>query len=369
VLSTPLMVYLARTIYMLPSNEPIALIEFSSPEVVETHLLEAYLPAVYDVGASAPDKGGPFVRGYRHNEVRRWLAFLARHLHRQQTAGLVWWRLNELIPPREPAFAIAFGSLCGILAGIPFAVGVGILMGIGDGIGTGIVVGVFIGPIMAFSAWKDGLDLVAEPVRMRFKPRRLLGHIAGSITVAVIGIALPEAVSGNAARLVFWLIFAIVAGVLIGSVSGIVTSAEKHELLDTRLAVRQDRTALLTVTAISGVMSGAAIGLGMGLVVGPSVAIKAGLGFGLIIGPIFAMVTVVSGLAGTAWATFSIARCWLGVCGNLPWHLVRFLDDAHHRGILRQVAAEYQFRHVQLQTYLAASPETDRPSDSLARAD
>jgi hypothetical protein len=30
-----------------------------------------------------------------------------------------------------------------------------------------------------------------------------------------------------------------------------------------------------------------------------------------------------------------------------------FLEDAHRRGVLRQVGAVYQFRHAKLQQYLA----------------
>jgi hypothetical protein len=40
----------------------------------------------------------------------------------------------------------------------------------------------------------------------------------------------------------------------------------------------------------------------------------------------------------------------------LPWQVMRFLDDAHHRGVLRQVGAVYQFRHAQLQDRLASRP-------------
>jgi hypothetical protein len=57
---------------------------------------------------------------------------------------------------------------------------------------------------------------------------------------------------------------------------------------------------------------------------------------------------------GFAWPRFAMARFWLAACGHLPWRLMRFLDDAHRRGVLRQVGAEYQFRHARLQDHLAA---------------
>jgi hypothetical protein len=38
-----------------------------------------------------------------------------------------------------------------------------------------------------------------------------------------------------------------------------------------------------------------------------------------------------------------------------PWRLMRFLDEAHRRGVLRQVGPVYQFRHAYLQEALAES--------------
>jgi hypothetical protein len=61
-------------------------------------------------------------------------------------------------------------------------------------------------------------------------------------------------------------------------------------------------------------------------------------------------------LAGTAWGRWLISvRLWLPITGRLPWRVIGFLDDAHRRGVFRQVGAVYQFRHARLQDYLTAS--------------
>ena len=39
--------------------------------------------------------------------------------------------------------------------------------------------------------------------------------------------------------------------------------------------------------------------------------------------------------------------------GSTPWRLMRFLDDAYQRSILRQAGADYQFRHESLRDHLA----------------
>ena len=54
------------------------------------------------------------------------------------------------------------------------------------------------------------------------------------------------------------------------------------------------------------------------------------------------------------WGSFLLSRLWLAVAGIMPFRTMRFLHDAHvNRGVLRQVGAFYQFRHIELQRYLA----------------
>jgi hypothetical protein len=68
---------------------------------------------------------------------------------------------------------------------------------------------------------------------------------------------------------------------------------------------------------------------------------------------------VIWGLAGplalilSAWGWLLTARLWLCGSSRLPWRLMAFLDEAHSRGVLRQVGAVYQFRHARLQEQLA----------------
>ncbi|MFF5185955.1 hypothetical protein ACFY30_19645 [Streptomyces sp. NPDC000345] len=84
-----------------------------------------------------------------------------------------------------------------------------------------------------------------------------------------------------------------------------------------------------------------------------------------------------SALALSAWGRLGTARIWLAVTGRAPWRLMRFLEDAHRRGVLRHSGALYEFRHVRLQERLAARtteetaagqpggrPPAPRPQDS-----
>jgi len=67
------------------------------------------------------------------------------------------------------------------------------------------------------------------------------------------------------------------------------------------------------------------------------------------------------GFGMNAWGHWMIiSRLWLPVTRRLPWDLIRFLKDAHERGVLRQAGAVYQFRHTRLQDTLAASDSNTR---------
>ncbi|GHF33920.1 hypothetical protein GCM10010218_13820 [Streptomyces mashuensis] len=68
-------------------------------------------------------------------------------------------------------------------------------------------------------------------------------------------------------------------------------------------------------------------------------------------------------LLGSAWGSFQVSRTWLWMTGRLPWRLMKFLDDAHHVGVLRQTGAVYQFQHVRLQEQLSGEAGEPGPSE------
>ncbi|MFH8293036.1 hypothetical protein [Streptomyces sp. NPDC018059] len=77
------------------------------------------------------------------------------------------------------------------------------------------------------------------------------------------------------------------------------------------------------------------------------------------------LVTIAIVLFRTASAPWFIARHYYAARRLLPRNLLAFLRDAHeNRGVLRQVGAVYQFRHLHLQHQLGAGR---RPADRSAR--
>lgn len=78
-------------------------------------------------------------------------------------------------------------------------------------------------------------------------------------------------------------------------------------------------------------------------------------------------VGLAAAMSRTACWPYTLTRTYLAVRHNLPFHLTRFLTDAHrHRSLLRQAGAVYQFRHLELQHHLAHTSESRPPPAPLA---
>jgi hypothetical protein len=107
---------------------------------------------------------------------------------------------------------------------------------------------------------------------------------------------------------------------------------------------------------IVGLVLGVSIGLGFGLVLGARhvLVLVFGLLFGLVFGVVWGLSFPLTWTASLAFA--QPARRW-----HTPARLMRFLEDARERDVMRTVGPVYQFRHARLQDRLAgqatASPK------------
>jgi hypothetical protein len=171
---------------------------------------------------------------------------------------------------------------------------------------------------------------------------------------------------GSAAGFVIWaqagptggLSVGIAAAIAGGCAGGLLFNSTETDLTRAatpRTVLDRDRGAFLT----SFLGLGLAMGLGNGLQVGFGISLPNGRPNGLWVGIEVGLLNlIVVGLAfgflQAAWGSFTLARWWLAASRRLPWRLMTFLADAHtNRGVLRQVGAIYQFRHVDLQRRLA----------------
>jgi hypothetical protein len=88
---------------------------------------------------------------------------------------------------------------------------------------------------------------------------------------------------------------------------------------------------------------------------GLSGAIALGAAFGIVGGIAFAQ-------ARSDIYHVSLASAQLAIRWRTPVRLMRFLDDAHSRNVLRTVGPSYQFRHARLQDRLAPAAEPPDPT-------
>lgn len=111
VLATPLMLWLARTIYGKGERDPGDLAEAKlsgDQAALEHHLIAGFVPAVYD------RKNGLSRFGCTSQEARRWLAFLAAYSDDTRSADLRWWTLTLAVRGWWPvAFAVRAALLFG----------------------------------------------------------------------------------------------------------------------------------------------------------------------------------------------------------------------------------------------------------------
>ncbi|MBY8863900.1 NACHT domain-containing protein [Nocardia sp. CA2R105] len=114
VLTNPLMVFLARTIYSdTPGNDPTELLDthrFSTTSAVEHRLLDAFVPAIYEADQLGGTRRWPVERAHQY------LTYLASHLQQAGTRDLAWWQLRDTIPRfhRNLAFALIDGMVVGL---------------------------------------------------------------------------------------------------------------------------------------------------------------------------------------------------------------------------------------------------------------
>ncbi|MGW7434509.1 helix-turn-helix domain-containing protein [Streptomyces sp. NPDC054849] len=401
VLTTPLMVILARTLYSeTPGREPAELLDatrFPSVKSLEEHLLAGFVPAVYrrrapERDAAGRQPGAPYADPAR---AERRLGYLAHHLVRldRERHDLAWWQLGDSLSrsTRTMAFVLATAmsiTLTGWLIGLlltPLSIGElllqGSLMGPAAGLAFGAVYAMVdrSGGGAAFEPARIRLTLRAAHGSLSRRPLRTFtvrfgqGLIGGTVMgigcacALTLGRALAAGTSLTDPRIVEGtLINMLVLGLIFGSAAGLVFG------FMAALEVPVDVTA--AATPISLLSSNRTTAGRQFLILAPAFTLAIAFGGYLIVhllqgtmGPLnwgvqdSLYIGTVGGLGGgacyvlafTAWGQWIVlARVWLPLTGRLPWDPAAFLDDAYRRGVLRQTGAVYQFRHVRLQHHL-----------------
>jgi hypothetical protein len=370
VLTNPLMVFLARTIYSdTPGHDPTDLLDpnrLPTVAALQEHLLAAFIPAVYHPHRPSPPRWDP-ERAYRY------LTYLAGHLHRVGTQDLAWWQLRNSIPRTTRtlvlplAFGLVFGLAFGLVGGLVGGLVVGPLVGLAGGL-----VGGFRG---GFAGKGPG------PTRTRLQIRGRPLHIGRLAVAPAVGLTagladgfvggpvfgstggfVDKFVGGFVGGFAFSLTLELIVGTATGLTFGLDAPTSASDVVSVSESLAADRRNTIRKTLTLWLAFWLTIGLeGVLVLAGRSVVEDAGryvvtLAVGLLFGLTF------YGPARTAWGQWLIlVRVWLPLTGRLPWPVHAFLTDAYHRGVLRQTGAVYQFRHARLQEHLTSDQPTGSP--------
>ncbi|MFC4606254.1 NACHT domain-containing protein [Streptomyces maoxianensis] len=389
VLTTPLMVSLARDIYGErastgdgsehdgPRRSPRKLLRFRSRKRIEEHLLSSFVPSAYRQRVGDPN---PPPRSWSPQRAQRWLGYLADHLGRER--DLTWWGLGTSMSLTARTAVIAF--LAGLSFAVTTAIGnipvdlIGTSHGLGFAIRRGLVVGLLHGLVfgLAFGyiyryAAGTGDLLKPRPVRVQlftrdreldkgFSHKVVMGTLVGfGLALAIVlvdrlllpPLGLDDGLGGGlVAAAQFPLTIGLSAVVAMALMAWLETPIRWQTSVSCADLLRQNRANVVSHLVVWALVLGLIAGLGatftetplrslqLGLVFGIEGAFSAGLGYGLCL---------------TAWGQWvALARIWLPVTGRLPWRLVAFLEDACERDVLRRSGAVYQFRHARLQDHL-----------------
>jgi len=383
VLSTPLMVGIARTVYSGGSGrrssellkEPLL-----SAGALENHLLDRFVPTVY-ARPDDPSRWDP-------ERAQHVLGYLADHLRRRgNSRELAWWEIGAALGRIQRVLVV------GLVVGLTFAVtdslmAATVLLWTGMGVPFPFaleLIGARATVVGAAFALIHTLRLrlgAVEPSRVRLRIRGASWHKPQQVRKAfalrfrdglVLGAAggfvgLGGLVASDGIIFDLWdrLPGGLVNALLAGFVAGLVGTLACVLLLSLTMALlawleapirteaaegplallNANRTTVLAQFLVTGLVSGIALGTVNGLLQGAAQGVE----FGIVAGTVIA---VGGALALTAWGQWVVfGRIWLPLTGQLPWAAAAFLKDAHERGVLRQVGAVYQFRHARLQDRL-----------------
>ncbi|OKJ95641.1 NACHT domain-containing protein [Amycolatopsis sp. CB00013] len=375
VLGTPLMLFLARTIYCDTTADPSDLLQLAaaqdSPEQrrqqLETHLLSRFVSAAYSRHSDTSR------RTWNARRAHRWLAFLAQVAHQRTTDDLAWWHLCHALRHPRLVAALVFGIGGTIIAGLWAGIWAGTSSGVyhpdliarlESGLSASLAFG---GPAGLVAGLIASVTISATP-HPRW-PRLRRRHIAVALTCWLIS----------------WLVFELYQGFknelhMLGELPGYVPAfgfalgllfALKVETAnDTARVVNPDslfradrRIALIRIVAV---------GLILGLV--SSMTFEESGYHRVAFALAFGCGGAVVGTASTVWGASIPIRIYLALSGRIPWALMTFLRDAHRRGVLRQAGPIYQFRHTRLRDQLSADYSilgeiSDDPAGSPPHAD
>jgi hypothetical protein len=355
-LSTPLILTLVRDAYregdsvreLLELRGPVA--GTASRDDIIDHLLDRLLAAAYGQSPGRP----PSI--YDLQTAQHALRCIAAQMNRDGTRDLRWWHIPNWAPfaPRVLTTGLMAGLTSGLLAGC--------VIGVERGLKPGLVSGVIFGVIFGFGSVADavvgripqrieivGLSKMVHPQGLKALPPLHRLELVSAVTIGVGGGVFVAAIVTSAVGLAAGLVTGLITGLMIGFGTVLAASSQSSIVRTSSITPLTAWQSDQQYSRVSGLVNGVTFGLLAGLLslaeIGPWPGLVNGLtGFAL---------GLLAGIWNSAiWSTsltfVQLARRW-----NTPIRIMRLLEDAHHRSVLRTIGPVYQFRHARLQDRLA----------------
>ncbi|MEV6013628.1 hypothetical protein AB0M29_43655 [Streptomyces sp. NPDC051976] len=333
-LSTPWRLCLTATVYHR-TGDPAELLSHPTADDLDEHL-----PALYITETLASDANP---HRYSARQIHRWLHHLATHL-----APTPWAPartdigLDRLWPMAGQARVRITDGLLAILSFLPllplaWATPAPTYVALCIG-AAGLVIGLSCGIAGETAAGRFDFHQLATPAGRRGLVSGLVSGLAfGLLLGLLLGLA-----SGLASGLVGGLASGLAFGLLLGLLLGLTgLAADQSSAARPGAIIVEDAQSGLVVGLVGGLASGLVGGLVGGLESGLALGLASGLASGLLLGR-------------TAWRYMVFLLC---ARGRLPFRLARFLDWGCDVGLMRYSGPAYQFRHRELQLWLAAHPD------------
>ncbi|WP_344955916.1 NACHT domain-containing protein [Actinomadura miaoliensis] len=260
-------------------------------------------------------------------------------------------------------FALTCGFGDALTDGLRDGLSDGLTIGLADGLGVGLAYGLATG---FFGAGGPDAEPVHADFRLRGRARSLLRHVAiwfagGLLLGPAVGLVdvLAGALGNEAVYVVtdgltdqsrMYYALSITFGLTFGVGLGIRNWSRVPQATGPPQTPRQSLRRDLLVACLEAHTLGLAVGLAFGLATGMVAGPVNGVSYGLLFGLTFALMIGLRSCSGT----YLVALLYLRSRRMAPLRLMRFLEDAHRLGLLRQTGTVHQFRNAKLQDRLAA---------------
>ncbi|WP_231976510.1 NACHT domain-containing protein [Streptomyces sp. 3214.6] len=396
-LSTPWRLTLAATVYA-EAGDPSELLARTSPSELDEHLLARYIPAATQVHAQTAVH-------YTSSQVHGWLACLARYLEAgadstaesRGTAGPASELILHRLWPLAGRWCVrAVDAALSLLIFLPgAALFYGQIPQVTSATGKHVAAA-GIGAVAFVLVCRAGRRGTPQPAAMRWPRRgtparrrlafrrRRVGVMVGLATGLAVGLALVLVPVANSdltfggpfgAAVTYAFVLSLTVGLVFGIVAALTTRPGDNAAQDA-----PDPWGPLRADTLAGALSALAYGATLSLLLGlaeglaPSSqwlmsalasgtnygtlvydpasgfmsGLESGVTYGLALGLLVSSIRMAAGRRYVAFLLCARAR--------LPWRLGDFLAWSCDAGLLRTSGSTYQFRHRELQEWLARHP-------------